>query len=159
MEQNKYLKLHSFLRMGAALIALVVFVSMFIAKQIVHADYDNLFFTWNEAFFGSDVSKPTVLGFIGYLFVFIGGLAGLAFVFIDEIIGKDLTKILSYAAGGIMVLGGIFMLLTGAIFRGVNPGAGNNDFRLAAGPIVFGILSIVAGCMDASAPILEDKGL
>ena len=159
MEQNKYVKLHSLLRMGAALIALVVFVSMFIAKQIVHSEFSNLFFTWNEAFFGSDVSKPTVIGFIGYLFVLIGGLAGLAFVFIDELIGKDLTKKLAFVAGGLVVLGGIFILLTGAVFRGVNSGAGIDYYHLAAGPIVFGILSIVAGLMDVAAPILDDKGL
>ena len=161
MEQNKFLKLHSFLRMGAALIALVIFVSMFFAKQIVHADsaFSNAFFTWNEAFFGSGDFKPTVLGFIGYIFVIVGGLAGLAFVFIDELIGKDLTKKLSFVAGGLVVLGGIFILLTGVMFRAVNNGPGASNFRLAAGPIVFGILALVAGCMDVAAPILDDKGL
>ena len=160
MEQNKYLKLHSFLRMGAALIAIIVFISMFITKQIVHSELDGVFLEWTEAFFGEDPYKATVLGFIGYLFVIIGGLAGLAFVFIDEMIGKDLTKKLSYVAGGVMVLGGIFMLLTGVIFRAVNSdGFGIKDYQLAAGPIVFGILAIVAGLADVTAPILEDKGL
>ena len=160
MGNNKYVKIHSLVRMFAALLAIVVFVSMFIAKQIVHADNDKLFFTWTEAFFGDNGFKATVFGFIGYLFVLIGGLAGLAFVFIDEIIGKDLTKKLSYVAGGVMVLGGIFMLLTGVIFRAVNSdGFGIKDYQLAAGPIVFGILAIVAGLADVAAPILEDKGL
>ena len=159
MESNKFVKLHSFLRYGAALLALVVFISMFIAKQIVHSENSKWFFTWNEAFFGNGDFKPTVLGFIGYLFVIIGGLAGLAFVFIDELIGKDLTKKLSFVAGGLVVLGGIFILLTGALFRGINNGPGVSYFRLAAGPIVFGILSIVAGCLDVAAPILDDKGL
>ena len=160
MGNNKYVKIHSLVRMFAALLAIVVFVSMFIAKQIVHADNDKLFFTWTEVFFGDNGFKATVFGFIGYLFVLIGGLAGLAFVFIDEIIGKDLTKLLSFVAGGVMVLGAIFMLLTGVFFRAFNSdGLGIKKFQLAAGPIVFGILSIVAGACVAAAPILEDKGL
>ena len=160
MGNNKYVKIHSLVRMFAALIAIIVFISMFIAKQIVHADNEKLFFTWTEAFFGDNGFKATVFGFIGYLFVLIGGLAGLAFVFIDEIIGKDLTKLLSFVAGGVMVLGAIFMLLTGVFFRAFNSdGFGIKKFQLAAGPIVFGILSIVAGACVAAAPILEDKGL
>ena len=160
MGNNKYVKIHSLVRMFAALLAIVVFVSMFFAKQIIHADNDKLFFTWTEAFFGDSGFKATVFGFIGYLFVFIGGLAGLAFVFIDELIGKDLTKLLSFVVGGVMVLGAIFMLLTGVFFRAFNSdGLGISKFHLAAGPIVFGILSIIAGACVAAAPILEDKGL
>ena len=159
MEQNKYVKLHSLLRMFGALLALVIFVSMFIATQIYHAEYSNITFTWNETFFGDGLYKAVPFGFIGYLFIIIGGLAGLAFVFIDELIGKDLTKKLAFVAGCLGVLGGIFILLTGAVFRGVNSGAGIDYYHLAAGPIVFGILSIVAGLMDVAAPILDDKGL
>ena len=159
MGNNKYVKIHSLVRMFAALLAVVVFVSMFIAKQIVHARYDNLFFNWTEAFFGGDGFNASVFGFIGYLFVIIGGLAGLAFVFIDEIIGKDLTKLLSFVAGGVIVLGALFILLTGVFFRAFNSdGMGIKDFHLAAGPIVFGILAIIAGLGNAAAPILEDKG-
>ena len=161
--ENKYLKLHSLLRMAAALIALVVFISMFITKQVVHKDYpDQAFCMWNEAFFDDSGAgtKGTVLGFIGYLFVLFGGLAGLAFVFIDEIIGKDLTKKLSFIAGGVIAAGAVMMLLTGVLYRGMNgDGFGVKDYRLAAGPIVFAILSFVAAASNAAAPILEDKGL
>ena len=159
--ENKYLKLHSLLRMGAALIALITFISMFITKQIVHSDYPNdIFLMWNEAFFDDVDTKGTVLGFIGYLFVLFGGLAGLAFVFIDELIGKDLTKKLSFIAGGVIAIGAVMMLLTGVLYRGMNSdGLGIKYFRLAAGPIVFAILAIVAGAANAAAPILEDKGL
>ena len=159
MGNNKYVKIHSLVRMFAALLAIVVFISMFIAKQIVHATNDRWFSTWTEAFFGGNGFNATVFGFIGYLFVLIGGLAGLAFVFIDEIIGKDLTKLLSFVAGGVMVLGAIFILLTGVFFRAFNSdGLGIKNFRLGAGPIVFGILAIIAGLGNAAAPILEDKG-
>lgn len=159
--ENKYLKLHSLLRMAAALIAVITFVSMFITKQIVHSELpDDVFLMWNEAFFDDADTKGTVLGFIGYLFVLFGGLAGLAFVFIDELIGKDLTKKLSFIAGGVIVLGAVMMLLTGAIYRGMNAdGLGIKYFRLGAGPIVFAILAMVAGLANAAAPILEDKGL
>ena len=159
MENNKYVKLHSLLRMFGALLAIAVFISMFIAKQIVHADNSALFFTWTETYFGGDVNKATVFGFIGYILVFLGGLAGLAFVFIDEIIGKDLTKMLSFVVGGAIVLGAIFILLTGVFFRAFNDGFGIKNYHLAAGPIVFGILAVIAGCANAAAPILEDKGL
>ena len=161
MGNNKYVKIHSLLRMFAALLAIIVFISMFIAKQIVHADNSKLFFNWTEAFFSVDGGiKGSAFGFAGYVLVFIGGLAGLAFVFIDEIIGKDLTKLLSYVAGGVMVVGAILILLNGVFFRAFNSdGFGAKNYRLAAGPIVFGILSIVGGLANAAAPILEDKGL
>lgn len=159
--ENKYLKLHSLLRMVAALIALITFISMFITKQVVHREYPNdVFLMWNEAFFDDIDTKGTVLGFIGYLFVLFGGLAGLAFVFIDELIGKDLTKKLSFIAAGVIAVGAVMMLLTGVLYRGMNSdGLGIKYFVLGAGPIVFAILSFIAAACNAAAPILEDKGL
>jgi uncharacterized membrane protein len=159
--ENKYLKLHSLLRMAAALIALITFISMFITKQVVHREYPNdVFLMWNEAFFDDVDTKGTVLGFIGYLFVLFGGLAGLAFVFIDELIGKDLTKKLSFIAAGVIAVGAVMMLLTGVLYRGMNSdGLGIKYFVLGAGPIVFAILSFVAAACNAAAPILEDKSL
>ena len=159
--ENKYLKLHSLLRMAAALIALITFISMFITKQVVHSEYPNdVFLMWNEAFFDDVDTKGTVLGFIGYLFVLFGGLAGLVFVFIDELIGKDLTKKLSFIAAGVIAVGAVMMLLTGVLYRGMNSdGLGIKYFVLGAGPIVFAILSFVAAACNAAAPILEDKGL
>ena len=160
MGNNKYVKIHSLLRMFAALLAIIVFISMFIAKQIVHAVNSKLFFSWTEAFFSIDGGiKGSAFGFAGYILVFIGGLAGLAFVFIDEIIGKDLTKTLSFAAGGAMALGALLILLNGVFFRAFNSdGSGMDKFHLAAGPIVFGILAAIGGACNIAAPILEDKG-
>lgn len=161
--ENKYLKLHSLLRMAAALIALITFISMFITKQIIERGDPKNFYMWNEAFFEDTGAgtKGTVLGFIGYLFVLFGGLAGLAFVFVDELIGKDLTKKLSFIAGGVIAVGAVMMLLTGVLFRGMNNdgGFGLRDYGLATGPIVFAILSFIAAACNAAAPILEDKGL
>ena len=161
--ENKYLKLHSLLRMAAALIALITFISMFITKQIIERGNPSNFYMWNEAFFEDTGAgtKGTVLGFIGYLFVLFGGLAGLAFVFVGELIGKDLTKKLSFIAGGVIAVGAVMMLLTGVLFRGMNNdgGFGLRDYGLATGPIVFAILSFIAAACNAAAPILEDKGL
>ena len=159
---NKYVKLHSLLRMFAALLAIVAFIAMFFSKQVVHSDSlfrNDVFFDFsNGAFFGnSDYNiKGNVLGFIGYLFVLLGGLAGLAFVFIDEMIGKDLTKKLSFVAGGVALIGAIFIFLFAAVFNGVNE---RNDFILDAAPIVFGIFGVIVAGINAAAPILEDKGL
>ena len=158
MEQNKYVKLHSLLRMFAALLALVIFVSMFIATQIYREGMSHVNYSWNQTFFGDSVyNKASPAGFIGYLFILIGGLAGLAFVFIDELIGKDLTKKLAFGAGCLMVVGGALILLNGVFFRAINELS--SEYHLAAGPIVFGILGVLAGAMDIAAPILEDKGL
>ena len=158
MQNNKYVKLHSLLRMFAALLAIAVFISMFVAKQVVHSDFDNVFFDIGSgAFFGDDPYKGNVLAFIGYLLVTIGGLAGLAFVFVDELIGKDLTKKLSFVVGGLMVLGAIAIALVAPIFIAINDLP--SDFTTGAGPIVFGSLALVAGAANVAAPILEDKGL
>lgn len=158
MQNNKYVKIHSLLRMFAALLAIAVFISMFCAKQIVHNEFNNVFADFsNGAFFGDEVYKNgNVLAFIGYLLVFIGGLVGLAFVFIDELIGKDLTKKLSFVVGGLMVVGAIAILLFAPIFKALNDLP--KDFVTAAGPIVFGILALLAGGANVAAPILEDKG-
>ena len=158
MQNSKYAKLHSLLRMAAALLALIVFISMFVAKQVVHESGNAaLSYAFNSgAFFGDDYgTKGNVVGFIAYLFVLLGGLAGLAFVFIDEIIGKDLTKKLSFVAGGVAVLGAIFIFLFAPIFNAIND---RSDLVTTAAPIVFGIFGVLVGAINASAPILEEKG-
>ena len=156
---NKYVKLHSILRMFGALLAIIVFVSMFITKMVVHKDSADLFYDFNSgAFFGDTkygLCKGNVFGFIGYLFVLLGGLAGLAFVFIDGIIGKDLTKKLSFVAGGAALVGAILILLFAPMFIGIN---GFKNLTTTAGPIVFGILGVIVGAIGIAAPILEDKG-
>ena len=163
MENNKFLKLHNLLRMFAVLLAIAVFIGMFAAKQAVSPDeaFAKYIFVdfQNGAFFGdSDADlKGNVFAFIAYLLVLIGGLAGLAFVFIDELIGKDLTKKLSFVVGGVMVVGAVLILLFAPIYRGLNDL--KSDYMVsAAGPIVFGILALLAGACNAAAPILEDKG-
>ena len=160
MEQNKYVKLHSLLRMGAALLAIVVFISMFVATQVVHESGNSrLSYAFNSgAFFGDDYgTKGNVLGFVAYLLVLLGGLAGLAFVFIDEMIGKDLTKKLSFVVGGVMVVSAILIFLFSPIFKGINDLP--SSYYTAAGPIVFGCFALIAGAANVAAPILEDKGL
>ena len=159
MQNNKYVKLHSLLRMFAALLAIVVFISMFAAKQVVHESGNaHLSYAFNSgAFFGNDDgTKGNVVGFVAYLLVLLGGLAGLAFVFIDEMIGKDLTKKLSFVVGGVILLGALFIFLFSPIFKFINDLP--NSFYTAAGPIVFGCLAVLAGAANVAAPILEDKG-
>ena len=156
--QNKYVKIHSLLRMAAALLAIIVFISMFSSKMVVHETFENVFFDFgNGAFFGDETYKGNVLAFIGYILVLLGGLAGLAFVFVDELIGKDLTKILSFVAGGLVIFGGLSIALFAPIFKAVNELP--SSFLTGAAPIVFGILAILAGGANVAAPILEDKGL
>ena len=113
MENNKYVKLHSLLRMAAALLAIAVFISMFVAKQMVNDDFSKVFVDFsNGAFFGDEVyDKGNVFAFVAYILVIVGGLAGLAFVFVDELIGKDLTKKLSFAVGALLVVAGIVIVL------------------------------------------------
>ena len=159
MENNKYVKIHSLVRMLGALLAIVVFISMFIAKQALHVPENaRLNYAFNSgAFFGYEgFIKGNVLAFVCYIFVILGGLAGLAFVFIDELIGKDLTKLLSFVVGGVMVVSGILIALFFPVFKAINH-LGSN-YTTAAGPIVFGVLAVLAGACNAAAPILEDKG-
>ena len=155
---NKYVKLHSILRMLGALLAIIVFVSMFATKMVIIEGHSELFWDFNNgAVFGNnDGTVGNVFGFIGYLFVLLGGLAGLAFVFIDEIIGKDLTKKLAFVAGGVALVGALLILLFAPIFILMN---NLNHCTTAAEPIVFGIFGLVVGGIGVSAPILENKGL
>lgn len=159
MGNNKFLKLHSLLRMLAAVLAIVVFISMFAAKQ---AQTEAFFFDFDDGFFFNDSSAGTHgnwIAFIAYILVLVGGLAGLAFVFIDELIGKDLTKKLAFVAGGVALLGGVLILLSGVLFRAFNSDCmWIEDLKLCAGPIVFGILAVLVGGIGIAAPILEDKG-
>ena len=163
MENNKYVKIHNLLRMFAVLLAIAVFIGMFAAKQAICPDDAFAKYVFvdfqNGAFFGDDAyDHGNIPAFIGYILVLLGGLAGLAFVFIDELIGKDLTKKLSFVVGGVMVLGAASILLFAPIFRLINEV--DRDYMVtAAGPIVFGILALVAGACNVAAPILEDKGL
>lgn len=160
---NKYVKIHSLLRMFAALIAIAAFISMFVAKQAQHQDtrfFGDVIADFNNgAFFGgSDKlwAHGNFISFIGYLLILVGGLAGLAFVFIDELIGKQLTKTLSFVAGGVAGVGAILVMLFAPIFIAIN------DFQYchtAAGPIVFGILALLfVAVPNIASPILEEKG-
>ena len=163
MENNKYVKLHNLLRMFAVLLAIAVFIAMFAAKQAVCPDDALAKYVFvdfqNGAFFGDDAyDHGNVVAFIGYILVLLGGLAGLAFVFIDEMIGKDLTKKLSFVAGGVMLLGGVAILLFAPVFRAFND-LDRDVLVNSAGAIVFGILALLAGACNVAAPILEDKGL
>ena len=163
MENNKYVKVHNLLRMFAVLLAIAVFIGMFAAKQAICPDDAFAKYVFvdfkNGAFFGDDAyDYGNIPAFIGYILVLLGGLAGLAFVFIDEMIGKDLTKKLSFVVGGVMLLGGLSILLFAPVFRLINDV--DRDYIVnSAGAIVFGILALVAGACNAAAPILEDKGL
>ena len=153
---NKYVKLHSILRMLGALLAIIVFVSMFATKMVIIEGHSDLFWDFRSgAFFGNDSYKGNVFGFIGYLFVLLGGLAGLAFVFIDELIGKDLTKTLSYVAGGVALAGALLVLFFAPMFILMN---NLNHCTTAAEPIVFGIFGLCVGAINVFAPILEEKG-
>ena len=163
MENNKYVKIHNLLRMFAVLLAIAVFIGMFAAKQAICPDDAFAKYVFvdfqNGAFFGDDAyDHGNIPAFIGYILVLLGGLAGLAFVFIDELIGKDLTKKLSFVAGGIMLLGGLSILLFAPVFRAFND-LDRDVLVNSAGAIVFGILALVAGACNVAAPILEDKGL
>ena len=161
MENNKYVKLHSLLRMLAALLAIAVFISMFVAKQALRVpEKPQQDYAFPSAFFGDSAVRinGNVLAFVGYILVILGGLAGLAFVFIDEMIGKDLTKKLSFVVGGLMVLGGIFIAIFFPVFKAVN-NLPDGAYTTSAAPIVFGVLGFIAGAINIAAPILEDKGL
>ena len=159
MENNKYVKLHSLLRMAAALLAIAVFISMFCAKQMVHSEFSNVFVDFsNGAFFGeAPYDKGNFIAFIGYILVIIGGLAGLAFVFIDELIGKDLTKKLSFVVGAVILVGAVAIGTFSPIFKAFND-IKSSDFHTGAAPIVFACLAALAGACNCAAPILEDKG-
>ena len=159
MENNKYVKLHSLLRMAAALLAIAVFISMFAAKQMVHSEFDRVFVDFsNGAFFAEEpYDHGNFIAFIGYILVIVGGLAGLAFVFIDELIGKDLTKKLSFVVGIVMLVGAIAIGTFSPVFKLLND-LKSNDFHTAAEPIVFGSLAALAGACNIASPILEDKG-
>ena len=158
MENNKYVKLHSLLRMAAALLAIAVFISMFVAKQLVHEEFSNVFVDFsNGAFFGeAPYDKGNVFAFVGYILVIVGGLAGLAFVFIDELIGKDLTKKLSFVVGGVIIVGAIAIGTFSPVFKALNDLP--KSFHTAAEPIVFACLAALAGACNVASPILEDKG-
>ena len=162
--ENKYLKLHSLLRMLGALLAIIVFISMlwtrFLeAEESLLKDY--VFFDFNNGFFFNDSSAGTNgnwITFIGFFLILIGGLAGLAFVFIDELIGKDLTKKLSFVAGGIICFGALTILMSWPFFMMFNSDF-STPLSICAGPIVFGILALIAGAGNIASPILQDKGL
>ena len=161
MGNNKFLKLHSLLRMLAAVLAIVVFIGMFATRFVECPENKYVFFDFQNGFFFNDSdagTKGNWITFIGFILVLIGGLAGLAFVFIDELIGKDLTKKLSFIVGGVMVIRAVLILLFAPIYRGLND-LKSDYIVTAAGPIVFGILGLLAGAINCAAPILEAKGL
>jgi hypothetical protein len=57
-----------------------------------------------------------------------------------------------------MVISAVLILLFAPIYRGLND-LKSDYIVTAAGPIVFGILGLLAGAINCAAPILEAKGL
>ena len=162
MGNNKFLKLHSLLRMLAAVLAIVVFIGMFATRFVECPENKYVFFDFQNGFFFNDSdagTKGNWITFIGFILVLIGGLAGLAFVFIDELIGKDLTKKLAFIAGGVALLGSLTILFSSLLFKAFNADLAKHiELNICAGPIVFGILAVLVGGIGIAAPILEDKG-
>lgn len=162
MPNNKYVKLHSLLRMIGALLAIIVFISLFATRFVECPDNKYVFFDFQNGFFFNDSDSGTNgnwLTFIGYFLVLIGGLAGLAFVFIDELIGKDLTKKLSFVAGGIALFGALTILFSSLLFKAFNLELAQHvTLNICAGPIVFGIFALIVGGINVFAPLLEEKG-
>ncbi|MBP5293335.1 MAG: hypothetical protein J6023_04315 [Clostridia bacterium] len=151
---KKYLTLHNLIKCCAAVFGLVAFFLMF-ANQLYFELLGNKgYISFSDALFGSGNTKGAVLAFFGYLFILIavGGLVVSAFAKFD----KKVEKIIPLAVAALFLLGALFVLLEAAVYNGAND---ISSAHLAAGPVIAGIFSILAGCGIVLTLLVKDQKL
>lgn len=138
------------IRLAAAVLALVAFFLMF-GDQLAQGDGTVAF---NSALFGGEVKlfgvvigtyKGATVGFVGYMLILIAGIASpvVALVLKD----KKVETIVTIACAAVLIVASVLVFVIAAAFNGAND---TDAFKLAACPIIAGILAIVAGLANGA---------
>ena len=146
---KKLLTLGNVVKVCAVLFALVAFFLMFSDQLYVELLGNRGYVKFDDAFF-SDNGAP--ISFVGYLLVLIAGLAVCALVFLP--LEAKLKKFISFGLAVLLVLGAVFIFIEAAVVNG-----DGNAYHLTAGPIIAGILAILAGIAVCLAEFLPEKQL
>ena len=153
---KKFLTLRNVIKFGAVVLGLVAFFFMFgnqltATGKISGAEYKIEF---NDALLGEG---GAVLSFVGYILIALGCAATLVAVFAP---GKEMTKkVIVYAAGGLLVLGSIFVLLEAAVYKGPDNFLDLYKVSLRAMPIIAGVLGILGGLAVVASEFVPDQQL
>ena len=165
-KENQMKKLLLFI---SSILGITAFVMMFIAPlelvtevfgktDISAIEWQNVMFGYaGENVFGATIGSynGTILPFIGYILAILGGVATLStLIFVNA---KKTQKLVYLAAGLLLVVAGIFVLLTQTTFVSANEGFEDLTLRMTFAPIFAGIISIVAGLTNWVSVVLLKK--
>ena len=151
---KKFLTLRNVIKFGAVVLGLVAFFFMF-GNQLTATGKitgEPYVITYDKALFGDG---GAVLSFVGYILMALGCAVTLTAVFAKG--GEMTKKIIVYTAGGLLVLGAIFVFLEVAVYRGVSLDLYKISFR--AMPIIAGVLGVVAGLAVVASEFVPDQQL
>ena len=143
---KKLLTLPNILKAAASLLGLVAFFLMF-ANQLVAGDSVRLYVSYQDALFGDG---GAAISFVGYLLVLLAALAACALVLVK--LDAKVKKLIVFALAFLLLLGAIFVFIEASVFNGKY-----GNFRLTAGPVFAGILSILAALLLVGSEIVSKK--
>ena len=133
---KKFVTLKNCLKVLAFIFGLVAALMVF-ANQV---HYSSFYYGPSDTFFGNNLTRGSVLPFIGYLLIALGTLTICASLFL-KLKGKN-EKIVTLALASDFLAGGVLVFFTAGAFNKAK------DFdalaSLAGGPIVAGIFAILA---------------
>lgn len=146
------------IRLCACVLAVVAFFLMFGDQLAIEMGSKTGYVQFTDALFGGDIKVlGTVIGsfkgatvtFVGYMLVLLAGVAApvCALVLKD----KKVEMIVGAVLAVVILVGAILIFCAASAFNSVND---VNGYKLAACPVVAGILAIVAALANCCATVL-----
>lgn len=146
----------------AGLLAVVAFFLMFApALKNGSTTYEGVKVLFGEKVTALGITietKGAIGSFIGYLLVLLGGICAVVISFIMK--DEKMAKIITLAAAALILVGAILVFCEKAMYYSANnvEVSGTDYTKLAAGPIVAGIMAIIsAGALAVSQLVKLDK--
>lgn len=154
---KQFLTLKNVLKLGAALLAIIATILMF-GSQLSFTyvgDTTRHYIAYEDALFGK---YGSVLSFVGYLLMLIGGLVGILVAFTKT--SDQIKKYITIGVAVIVLTGAIFVFVEAAVYNNnVGKTYLTNPAQLAACPIIAGILGILASLALAASEFVPDMQL
>jgi len=145
---KKFLTVKNVLVCFGFVFGLVAFFMMFTDQLYASVFGYTGYVSYKDALFGD---YGAVLSFVGYLLVLVGALCGCCLAFLKD---KKIRNLGTLVAALLLIVGAIFIFLEPVLYAS---GDFKDTIKLAAGPIVAGVLAILSGLCYCASVFVKDK--
>ena len=157
---KKLFTLANLIKICAVALGVVAFFMMFADQLYFEVGKTKTFVEYGEAFFGSKTNiiigtieaKGAIISFIGYLLVAVASLITLLSIFVN--LDKGTQKIVAFCGALLLIAGAVMILVEANVYNAANE---IESAKLAAAPIVAGILSALAACGLCASSFVKSK--